>query len=95
MVYHGLRSWPPVWTWVGGADNSRPKGEIGVLRGVKLSKIEPADRMFLYIEHENASYLGCLLLDHNAFCRQMAELLENCCGRSVPEIGELDLSYTL
>jgi len=58
-------------------------------------KIEPMDRLFLYIEYENAYYLGCLLLDHYAFCRQMTDVLQHCYDYPLPEIGELDLSYML
>jgi hypothetical protein len=61
----------------------------GVLKEVKPSKIEPVDRLFLYIEYENAYYLGCLLLDHYAFCRQMTDLFQRCYDRPLPEIGEL------
>ena len=35
-----------------------------MLKEAKLSKIEPADRIFLYMEYEKASYVGCLLIDH-------------------------------
>jgi hypothetical protein len=95
MTYHGLCSWPPVWTWVGGADNQRPKGEVGILKEARVSKIEPADRIFLYMDYEKASYIGCLLIDYSPFCRQIAELLQECCERPLREIGDLDLSYTL
>jgi hypothetical protein len=95
MTYHGLCSWPPVWTWAGGTDNQRPKGEVGILKEARVSKIEPADRIFLYIEYENASYIGCLLIDHVPFCRQIAELLQDCCERALREVGDLDLSHTL
>jgi hypothetical protein len=54
MSYHGVSSWPPVWTWTGGLANKDPEGEIG---------IQPTDRCYLYIEHEGASYVGCLLFD--------------------------------
>ncbi len=95
MTYRGIRSWPPVWTWVGGADNTRPEGEVGVLTEAKASRIEPPDRMFLYMEHQNASYIGCLLVDDQTFCRQICALLQNWCGRSIEDIGACDLSYTL
>jgi hypothetical protein len=95
MTYRGISSWPPVWTWVGGTDNQRPKGEVGILKEAKVSKIEPADRIFLYMEYEKASYIGCLLIDHVPFCGQIAELLQVCCERPVREIGDLDLSHTL
>ena len=39
------------------------------------SHIEPADRCFLYIDHLGASYIGCLLIEHNIFCRQVVDLL--------------------
>jgi hypothetical protein len=95
MTYRGLSSWPPVWTWIGGTDNRRPKGEIGTLKQARVSQIEPADRIFLYIEYEKASYIGCLLIDHPPFCRQIAQLLQVFCERPVREIGDLDLSHTL
>ena len=61
--HRGVPSWPPTWTWVSGTDNKQPIGEIGILRDVYRSKIEPADRCFLYMDFNGASYLGCLLID--------------------------------
>jgi hypothetical protein len=95
MSYHGLPNWPPVWTWMGGTENKRPKGEIGILKEVKVSGIEPANRIFLYIEYEKESYIGCLLFDNPPFCLQIAKLLQDWCGRALGEIGGLELSFTL
>ena len=96
LSYKGQPSWPPVWTWVGGSDNrDRPKGEVGILRAVQMSRIQPADRCFLYIEHRGAGYLGCLLTKDHAFCGQIAKLLEAYCGLPIRDIGDLDLSHTL
>jgi hypothetical protein len=95
MRYRGLASWPPAWTWVGGAENKRPRGEIGVLRRVTLSVLSPADRCFLFIEHQGSSYVGCLLIDDHAFCSQIAKLLQDCLDRPIAEIAALDLSSTL
>jgi hypothetical protein len=39
--------------------------------------------------------MGCLLFDETAFCRQITEILQSCCNRSIAEIGSLDLSHTL
>jgi hypothetical protein len=44
--YHNIPSWPPVWTWTGGLETDRPRGEIGILRKVELSNVLPADRCF-------------------------------------------------
>jgi len=93
--YRGVPSWPPVWTRADGLENNRPKGEIGILRKVELSNILPANRCFLYIEHEGSSYVGCLLVDEKSFCRQVATLLKNHCNRPISEIGSLDISHTL
>jgi hypothetical protein len=95
MSYRGLSNWPPTWTWIDGPENSRPRGEIGVLRSVVLSHVQPPTRCFLYIEHEKSSYIGCLLFDDQNFCRQMVKLLEGYCNRSIAEIGSLDVSQTL
>jgi len=93
--YRTVPSWPPVWTWTGGLEKNRPQGEIGILRRVELSNVLPADRCFIYIEHEGSSYIGCLLFDDEAFCRHMVKLLEGYLNRPIAEIGSLDLSYTL
>jgi hypothetical protein len=95
MSRYGVPSWPPVWTWVDGPENKFPKGEVGTLKWVGLSGIQPTDRCYLYIEHQGATYLGCLLFDDHAFCRYVANLLESYCNRPIAEIGSLDLSHTL
>ena len=95
LRYRGVPSWPPTWTWVGGSDNQKPRGEIGILKAVEKSNIQPADRCFLYIEHEGAAYIGCLLCTENGFCAQIVKLLKKCCNRSIADIGSLDLSFTL
>ena len=93
--YHGVPSWPPIWTWVNGLENTHPQGEIGILRWVEQSKVLPADRCFLYIEHEGSSYIGCLLVDDYGFCNQVVKLLQNHCNCPIADIGSLDLSHTL
>jgi hypothetical protein len=95
MCYNGIRNWPPVWTYTGGLENKRPRGEIGILTAVQLSNIQPADRCFLYIEHEGSSYIGCLLFDESVFCSQIAKILQSYCNRPITDIGSLDVSYTL
>jgi hypothetical protein len=102
MAYHGIRSWPPVWTLIRGAEKERPKGETGVLKEVQVSASPPAsdatrsyNRIFLFIEHGGQNYLGCLILEDYAFCNEVAALLREHCGRGLVEIGALDLQYTL
>lgn len=83
MSSRSIRNWPPVWTYTGGTENQHPRGEIGILKSVTLSNIQPADRCFLYIEHQGSSYIGCLLFDDIVFCGQIAKLLQSYCNRPI------------
>jgi hypothetical protein len=94
MSYRGSRSWPPAWVWIDGREDKRPKGELGILRSVFLSKIQRANKCFLLIRFEESSYMGCLLFDDEIFCGQITKLLQSCCNRSIADIGSLDLSHT-
>src|SRR5687767_13394363 len=75
MSYRGIDNWPPVWTWRGGAENIRPKGEVGILRDLFLSRMEQRSRLFLIMEHQKQEYMGCLLFNDSTFCAQICELL--------------------
>src|SRR5262245_50231433 len=90
---YGVKSWPPTWTWIEGQANKKPKGEIGCLKEVKVSKT--GNRCFLVIVHERSTYIGTLFISNFPLFVQLSKLLRNHCGRSLGEIGNLDLSYTL
>ena len=94
MSRNGRRNWPPVWLWVDGSNKfKRPKGEVGILRfAVAFTGLQPSDRLYLIIDHEGSSFMGCLLFDDHSFCRDVAELLEGCRNRAIMEIGSLDVS---
>jgi len=94
MFCKGVPNWPPTWTWIDGLEDKHPRrGEIGILKRVALSKVLPANS-YLYIDHQGSSYLGSLRFDDRAFCRQITEILQFCCNRSIAEIGGLDVSHT-
>jgi hypothetical protein len=95
MSYRGLRNWPPEWTWLSGQPNNNVRGEVGVLRSVVISDAESPARCFLYIDHDGASYMGCLLFSDPNFCHEVVTLLESYLNRSITEIGSLDVSHTL
>ena len=95
LNHRGVPSWPPAWTWVAGLDNKHPKGEIGILKDVHRSNIEPADRCFVYMDFDGASYIGCLLIDDIVFCRRTVEVLLANCNKTIAEIGSLDVPFTL
>jgi hypothetical protein len=62
--YRGIHSWPPVWTWTGGLNKVE-------------SRIQPVNNCFLYIDHEDSSYIHCLLIENHVFCKQIVELLQS------------------
>ena len=89
-----LHSWPPEWLpAVPAKDSKILNGEIGVLKYVLCQGSNK--ECFLIITHEGVGYIGCLLFDDAAFCQQVGKLVENHTGRSIKEIGDLDLSATL
>ena len=95
MSYNGFPSWPPVWI-KGGIDWEVKKltGEVGVLRDV-LRHDKLPNKCFLVIEHESERWMGCLVVGDGTFCNQIVDLLKLHVGRSMKEIGELDLSFSL
>jgi len=95
MSHGGVRNWPPAWLWRAGSDDSRPYGEVGMLREVILSEIDPPDRCFMIMQHMGAEYIGCLLFENSDFCRKIYEILCEYCGNPINEIGDIELSYAL
>jgi hypothetical protein len=93
MSYRGVPSWPPNWIWTDGLEAKCPKGEIGVLRRLVESTIQPSNRCFLFIDYEESSYIGDLTVDEQTFCAQLVRFLQpHCYNRPIAEIGGLDLS---
>ena len=93
--YHGMHSWPPVWTWMGGDSDKRPRGEVGILRRVEKSNLPQTDRCFLFIDYEGSSYIGCLLCSDHAFCSQIVRILQVHLNKTIAQIGSIDLTHTL
>ena len=94
MSRHCVHNWPPVWTWIDGGEDDHPNGEVGILKEILVSRLQPEDRCFLRISYQGSDYLGCLLFDDPALCKQIIKLLQSYCDRRIAEIGSLDLSYT-
>jgi hypothetical protein len=47
------------------------------------------------MEHRGAEYIGALLLSDTAFCREVFGILVQNRGKTIREIGDTDLRYTL
>ena len=96
MTYYGAHSWPPAWSRRRGSyENTRPIGEVGILKAVLPSTLPPKKICFLIIEHCGAEYMGTLLLTDPVFCREIWTILVQNCGKAMRDIGEIDVSHTL
>ena len=91
----GVSSWPPKWLWGGGGRYVLARGEVGVLKDAMLSSIEPYEKCFLIMEHEGRQYIGTLMLGDSSFSREIYTHLIKNRGKTIREIGEIDLSYVL
>ena len=94
MMFRGNRSWPPDWLWRSGYDDTHPQGEVGILKSVTASGIQPYYRCFLLMEHCGAEYKGVLSLSDPAFWREVYRVLIRSSGKTIREIGETDLTNT-
>jgi hypothetical protein len=94
MTYGKLSNWPPTWVWIIGKKSELPKGEVGTLKEVMPSRISPRTRLFLIIDYNGGEYMGCLLFDDKAFCRQLEKVLPRFYNRPISEIGSIDFSHT-
>ena len=95
MSCNGLPNWPPAWTWIGGAENKNPKGEVGVLLDLRVSTFQEPARCFLTIEHDHAQYVGCLLFNDRSSCYRISTLLQHQYGSTLESIGGLNVSNPL
>src|SRR5262245_27961679 len=93
MNYRGNRSWPPAWLRTAGNDTSGPRGDLGVMTA-RSRAAHPAG-CYLAMAHCGAEYVGALLLVDRAFCRQIFEILLQSVGKTIQEIGDIELSYGL
>jgi hypothetical protein len=94
MRYYGIRSWPPNWSPIEQPKNKCISGEVGVLRRVSYTSMA-GYACHLYTEYEGRNYIGTLLIDDGAFCRQLHFVLHHHVNLPIEEIGSLDMAYTL
>lgn len=103
LSYRGIRTWPPTWLWRGEGEDRAARGEVGVLKEVRISVVKPwqpgavrpYNRIYLFMEYLGSAYIGCLILDDPATCLQIGRILAELCGRTMREIGDIDLEHLL
>ena len=93
MTYRTMPSWPPIWLERYAEHYSVRSGEIGTLTHV--GAVPGNNKCFLYITHVGLPYIGSLMFDDATFCSFIVEVLTASRGKSIIEIGNLDLSHTL
>lgn len=89
----GYQIWPPRWTTTRRSGNDNPIGEIGIL-GQVLANDLFNNMIFLLVEYQGFRYMGALHFDERQFCDEIFTLLKLNLGRSIREIGDLDVSHT-
>ena len=93
MLYRGRCNWPPAWTWSGIGLNERPRGEVGHLHDIQIFKVD--NRIVLLMADNDVPYIGCLRFDDAGSYKRIGAILRRQIGRSIKEIGDLDLSALL
>jgi hypothetical protein len=92
MTHGGAPNWPPLWMQSRIDGVKAVNGEVGVL--IYVHAVVDLYKCYLVIEDENENYTGTLLFDNARLCGQVADLLQQHLGRSLKEIGDLDVSFT-
>jgi len=99
MAHSGAANWPPRWM---PREPGKPqlRGEYGVLVEVAaacnsdIHNDRPSE-IFLFMEHESVGYVSSLLFDDAAFCGAVGKIMRSQVGRTIEEIGSLDVSHLL
>ena len=73
--------------------NQKPDGEIGILQDVSMHRLFD-NKIFMLVDQNDRRYMGILSLDNPALCSELFKLLKLQIGRSIKEIGDMDLAYT-
>ena len=102
MNYRTLANWPPVWTPRGRKNGVTVEtvparytrwGEIGTLQAAFVSTVARPPRIYLMVKHEGREYVGSLLFTDAGICRQFYNFIKKHTGKSISEIGMLDVSH--
>ena len=78
------------WVVVTGPSGN-PAGVVRV-KSFELGELPVHNRLFLpFLEHDGQYYVGSLLFDDSAICSKICALLQLHLGRSIKDIGDLDV----
>ena len=86
----GFQTWPPRWTPTNRDQDDKPLGEVGTLENVTMSHLTDT-KFFLFTQHRGFQYMGFMDFDDFTFSSQIFTLLKANIGRSMKDIGNLDV----
>jgi hypothetical protein len=93
LIKHaGGPNWPPIWMQRRIDGFKAQTGEVGVMMYVYAAS--GSNRCDLVIKYENENYTGSLLFDEANVCHHIADFLRQHIGKSITEIGDLDVSVS-
>jgi hypothetical protein len=84
---NGVKAWPPVWITASGNTTT---GEVGILECVSIVLLIDTT-FFLFIDYQHSRYVGLMSFDDSISCQKIYDLLKPNTGRSIKEIGDLEL----
>jgi hypothetical protein len=92
MTYQGQSNWPPQWVGPYGPNNPLPSGEVGILVRVScMGGMLDTLHCLLGMEWNHQEYFGFVYFDDEDFVQTFVSLAQNHIGRSIAEIGSLDI----
>ena len=88
MTYQKIPIWPPVWTERYGSGDVLV-GEHGILKSCAVTDL--TNQLYVFMTHRGKPYVARLLFDNSEFCAVIAMVLRENRGRTLREIGDLEL----
>ena len=88
-VTDGINWWPPFWT----NDQKRVRGELGTLVKAEFRPYLPT-LILMWIRHEGEDFIGAHVRNE-VLCRQLHALIAQNIGRTIKQIGDLDVGFLL
>lgn len=88
---YGIHWWPPAWVRVG-YDTGSIHGEVGTLVEAKCHE-RLSKRLFLKMRHQGGLYMGVVVVNDVGLSLQLCTLLQKHIGRTIREIGDLDIDF--
>ena len=88
----GYSAWPPRWTATRLNPADKVSGEIGILEEPLMNALFDK-KIFMFVNHQEVRYMGSMHFDDLAFCREVFTILKLNIGRSIKEIGDIELSH--